>query len=112
MAFMSKMGISTVQSYHSAQIFEAVGFTQEFIDRYFAGTVSRVGGFGVADVQREENQRYDDAVALLASPAPDQLPSLGLTKWRPQGGEEHLIEPETIYLLQHACKKGRYEPFK
>lgn len=112
MAIMSKMGISTVQSYHSAQIFEAVGFTQEFIDRYFAGTVSRVGGLGVAEVQREENQRYDDAVALLASPAPDQLPSLGLTKWRPQGGEEHLIDPETIYLLQHACQKGSYETFK
>ena len=46
---MSKMGISTVQSYHSAQIFEAVGFNDEFIDRYFAGTVSRVGGMGIAD---------------------------------------------------------------
>lgn len=112
MSIMSKMGISTVQSYHSAQIFEAVGFTQEFIDRYFAGTVSRVGGLGVHEVQREENQRFDDAMALLASPAPDQLPSLGLTKWRPQGGEEHLIDPETIYLLQHACRQGDYETFK
>ena len=111
-SIMSKMGISTVQSYHSAQIFEAVGFKQDFIDAYFAGTVSRVGGLGVADVQREENQRYDDAVAILASPAPDQLPSLGLTKWRPLGGEVHLIDPETIYLLQHACQKGDYETFK
>lgn len=112
LAIMSKMGISTVQSYHSAQIFEAVGFTQEFIDTYFAGTVSRIGGLGVAEVQREENQRYDDALALLKSPSPDQLPTLGLTKWRPQGGEEHLIDPETIYLLQHACQKGDYETFK
>ena len=108
----SKMGISTVQSYHSAQIFEAVGFKQEFVDQYFAGTVSRVGGLGVADVQREENQRYDDAVAILSTPAPEQLPSLGLTKWRPQGGEEHLIDPQTIYLLQHACREGNYEMFK
>ncbi len=69
-SIMSKMGISTVQSYHSAQIFEAVGFKQEFVDQYFAGTVSRVGGLGVADVQREENQRYDDAVAILNTPAP------------------------------------------
>jgi glutamate synthase (NADPH) large chain len=109
---MSKMGISTVQSYHSAQIFEAVGFKQEFIDKYFAGTVSRVGGLGVADVQREESQRYDDALAILDSPSPNQLPSLGLTKWRPQGGEEHLIDPQTIYLLQHACREGNYEMFK
>lgn len=111
-SIMSKMGISTVQSYHSAQIFEAVGFKQEFVDQYFAGTVSRVGGLGVADVQREENQRYDDAVAILNTPAPEQLPSLGLTKWRPQGGEEHLIDPQTIYLLQHACREGNYEMFK
>ncbi len=109
---MSKMGISTVQSYHSAQIFEAVGLKQEFVDKYFAGTVSRVGGLGVADVQREENQRYDDALAILDSPSPEQLPSLGLTKWRPQDGEEHLIDPQTIYLLQHACREGNYEMFK
>ncbi|MFR7746365.1 MAG: glutamate synthase large subunit [Eggerthellaceae bacterium] len=112
MSIMSKMGISTVQSYHSAQIFEAVGFKQEFVDKYFAGTVSRVGGLGVNEIQREENQRYDEAVAIEKSPAPDQLPTLGLTKWRPQGGEEHLIDPETIYLLQHACQKGSYETFK
>ena len=62
---------------------------------------------GVNDVEREENQRYDDAVAILESPAPEQLPSLGLTKWRPQGGEEHLIDPQTIYLLQHACREGQ-----
>lgn len=112
LSIMSKMGISTVQSYHSAQIFEAVGFTQEFIDTYFAGTVSRIGGLGVNEIQREENQRYDDAISLLKSPAPDQLPTLGLTKWRPQGGEEHLIDPETIYLLQHACQNGDYKTFK
>lgn len=111
-SIMSKMGISTVQSYHSAQIFEVVGFKQEFIDKHFAGTVSRVGGLGVDDIQREEDQRFDDAQAILASPAPETLPSLGLTKWRPQGGEEHLIDPETIYLLQHACQKGDYETFK
>lgn len=111
-AIMSKMGISTVQSYHSAQIFEIVGFEQEFVDKHFTGTTSRVGGLGIADIQREENQRYDDALALLRGPAPDQLPSLGLTKWRPQGGELHLINPETIYLLQRACQQGDYEIFQ
>ena len=111
-SIMSKMGISTVQSYHSAQIFEAVGFNDEFIDRYFAGTVSRVGGMGIADVEREENKRYDDALAILKTAAPNQLPTLGLTKWRPVVGEDHLIDPQTIYLLQRACQQGDYDLFR
>ena len=111
-AIMSKMGISTAQSYHSAQIFEAVGFSQGFIDRYFAGTVSRVGGMGVAQVEAEQDKRYDDALALAKTAAPGELPSLGLTKWRPVGGESHLIDPETIYLLQTACREGDYGTFK
>ena len=111
-SILSKMGISTVQSYHSAQIFEAVGFNDEFIDRYFAGTVSRVGGMGIADVEREENKRYDDALAILKTAAPNQLPTLGLTKWRPVVGEDHLIDPQTIYLLQRACQQGDYDLFQ
>lgn len=111
-SIMSKMGISTIQSYHSAQIFEIVGFKEDFVEKHFTGTTSRVGGLGIDDIQREENQRFDDAVALLKSSAPNQLPSLGLTKWRPLGGELHLINPETIYLLQHACQEGDYETFK
>ena len=111
-SIMSKMGISTVQSYHSAQIFEAVGFTPEFVNAYFAGTVSRVGGMGVEDVEREQNERYDAALAILKSPAPDQLPTLGLTKWRPLGGEDHLIDPQTVYLLQTACREDSYDTFK
>ncbi|MBS5234363.1 MAG: glutamate synthase subunit alpha, partial [Collinsella sp.] len=111
-SIMSKMGISTVQSYHSAQIFEAVGFTPEFVNAYFAGTVSRVGGMGVEDVEREQNEHYDAALAILKSPAPDQLPALGLTKWRPLGGEDHLIDPQTIYLLQTACREDSYDTFK
>lgn len=111
-SIMSKMGISTLQSYHSAQIFEAVGLSQDLVDAYFPGTVSRVGGLGIDDVQREENQCYDDALALCSSPSPDQLPSLGLTKWRPLGGEQHIIDPQTIYLLQSACRNGDYETFK
>ena len=111
-SIMSKMGISTVQSYHSAQIFEAVGFTLEFVNAYFAGTVSRVGGMGVEDVEREQNERYDAALAILKSPAPDQLPTLGLTKWRPLGGEDHLIDPQTVYLLRTACREDSYDTFK
>ncbi|OUP09215.1 glutamate synthase large subunit [Collinsella sp. An2] len=104
-SIMSKMGISTVQSYHSAQIFEAVGLDQEFVERHFAGTVSRVGGLGVNDVERELRERVDDADKIASSPAPSELPSLGLTKWRPLGGEDHLIDPQTIYLLQKACRE-------
>ncbi len=111
-AIMSKMGISTVQSYHSAQIFEAMGLAPEFVDTYFAGTVSRVGGLGVADVEREQRERTAAAEALEKSPAPGQLPSLGLTKWRPLGGEDHLIDPETIYLLQRACREDDYTLFE
>ena len=111
-SIMSKMGISTMQGYHSAQIFEAVGLSEEFVDRYFTGTVSRVEGMGVKDIERELDLRYDHAMALSKSRAPDQLPSLGVTKWRPQGGEDHLIDPETIYLLQHACQEGDYETYK
>ena len=104
-SIMSKMGISTAQSYHSAQIFEAVGLSDEVVDRYFTGTVSRVGGLTLADLQRDQDARYDRALAWRRGPAPDQLPSLGLTKWRPVGGEDHLIDPQVIYLLQRACRE-------
>ncbi|MCH3967059.1 MAG: glutamate synthase large subunit [Atopobiaceae bacterium] len=111
-SIMSKMGISAIQGYHSAQIFEIVGFSQELVDTCFTATTSRIGGLGLSDIQREENQRYDEAMDLASTPAPDQLASSGITKWRPLGGEEHLIDPRTIYLLQHACQEGSYQTFK
>ena len=109
---MSKMGISTMQGYHSAQIFEAVGLAQDLVDTHFTGTVSRVGGLGIADVERECNERYDAALALLDTPAPDQLASSGITKWRPLGGEDHLLNPQTIYLLQRAVRTADYDLFR
>ena len=111
-SIMSKMGISTMQGYHSAQIFEIIGLSDELVDRYFTATTTSVGGLGIEGVQREQNERYDSAVALAKSPSPNQLPSLGLTKWRPLGGEEHLIEPRAIYLLQRACSEGDMELFR
>ncbi|HIR90846.1 MAG TPA: glutamate synthase large subunit [Candidatus Limicola stercorigallinarum] len=110
-SIMSKMGISTAQSYHSAQIFEAVGLADSLVDRYVTGTVSRVGGLGVTDVERELNERFDAATQQQLTPAPDALPSLGLTKWRPVGGEDHLIDPDTIYLLQQAVRKNSFDTF-
>ncbi|MGI6591097.1 MAG: glutamate synthase large subunit [Eggerthellaceae bacterium] len=109
---MSKMGISTMQGYHSAQIFEAVGLAPELIDEHFTGTVSRVGGLTISDLERECNERYDEALALLSTPAPDQLASSGITKWRPLNGEEHLLNPTSIYLLQRAVRENDYELFR
>ena len=111
-SIMSKMGISTMQGYHSAQIFEVLGLSEELVGRYFTSTATRIGGLGIDDVQRELSERYDAALDLAKTPAPDQLPTLGLTKWRPRGGEEHLIDPKAVYLLQHACREGSYEEFK
>ncbi len=110
-SIMSKMGISTMQGYHSAQIFEIVGLSDDLVERCFTFTATRVGGLGVDDLQRLLDERHAAAMALGASPAPDQLPTLGLTKWRPTG-EEHLIDPKAIYLLQRACREGDYGLFK
>ena len=110
-SIMSKMGISTMQGYHSAQIFEVLGLSDELVEKYFTFTATRVGGLTVVDLQRELDARAAAARAQAASPAPDQLPTLGLTKWRP-GGEEHLIDPKAIYLLQRACREGDYGLFK
>ena len=111
-SIMSKMGISTMQGYHSAQIFEILGLSNDLVEKYFTSTATRIGGLSIADVQKEEDARFDAAMALKKSPAPSQLPTLGLTKWRPVDGEEHLIDPKTIYLLQHSCREGNYDEFK
>ena len=110
-SIMSKMGISTMQGYHSAQIFEVLGLSDELVEKCFTFTATRVGGLAADDLQRELDARHAAATALAASPAPGQLPTLGLTKWRPSG-EEHLIDPKAIYLLQRACREGDYGLFK
>ena len=101
---MSKMGISTMQGYHAAQVFEAVGLAESFVNEHFTGTVSRIGGLDVDDVQRECDERRAILDRMRQSPAPDQLPSSGLTSWRPIDGEEHLVNPMTINLLQRAVR--------
>ena len=102
-SIMSKMGISTMQGYHAAQIFEAVGLSEEFVSTHFTGTVSRIGGLSIDDLQHECDLHYAEALDQMHSPAPDQLPSSGITTWRPRG-EEHLITPEVISLLQRAVR--------
>ncbi len=110
-SIMSKMGISTMQGYHAAQVFEAVGLASELVDEHFSGTVSRVGGLGIGDVQRECDERQARALALSKTPSPDQLPSSGITKWRPLGGEGHLINPLVINLLQRAVRENNPDLF-
>ena len=107
----SKMGISTIQSYQGSQIFEAVGISKEVIDRYFTGTVSRVGGIGLADIQSDVEARHSAAFDPLGLDINMQLASSGAHKYR-AGGEEHLFNPETIYLFRKACFEGDYAAFK
>ena len=103
-SIMSKMGISTMQGYHAAQVFEAVGLSDKLVEEHFTGTVSRIGGLGIDDVQRECDERQALVHLQHRSPSPDQLPSSGMTSWRPLGGEEHLLNPMTINLLQRAVR--------
>ncbi len=110
-SIMSKMGISTIQGYHAAQVFEAIGLSQDLVDKHFTGTVSRIGGMSINDLQHECDDRYRQAQAQKHSPSPDQLPSSGITSWRPRG-EVHLITPQVINLLQRAVRENDSELFE
>ena len=107
---MSKMGISTLQSYCGAQIFEAIGLNQAFIDRYFTHTTSRVSGAGIDVIAQEVCLRH--ARAFGPRPAgPVELEPGGEYQWR-RDGEYHLFNPETVFKLQHATRSGQYKVFK
>lgn len=104
---MSKMGISTIQSYRGAQIFEAVGIHQSVIDRYFTWTPSRLGGVGIDVLAEEVEARH--ARAFPARPVNGRTLDVGgHYKWR-RDGEEHLFNPDTVYKLQLACRTNDYE---
>ncbi len=107
---MSKMGISTIQSYRGAQIFEAVGLAKDFVDRYFDKTASRIGGIGLAEVAEEVLYHHRRAYASREN-GPELLEEGGQYQWR-RDGEYHLFNPETVFRLQHATKEGRYDIFK
>ena len=107
---MSKMGISTIQSYRGAQIFEAIGLNKDFIDRYFDKTASRIGGIGLPEVARETLYHHRRAYADREVGAP-LLDWGGQYQWRREG-EYHLFNPETVFRLQHATTSGRFEIFK
>ncbi|MGZ6968960.1 MAG: glutamate synthase large subunit [Acidimicrobiia bacterium] len=109
---MSKMGISTVASYTGAQVFEAIGLSQELVDEYFTGTTTRLGGVGLdvlaAEVAAHHEHAYPDRPSELAH---RELETGGEYQWRREG-EYHLFNPDTVFRLQHATRTKRYDIFK
>ena len=109
---MSKMGVSTVASYRGAQIFEAIGLSQDLVNKYFTGTVSRLGGVGLDVIAKEVAQRHLVAYPITGiSPAHRQLSIGGEYQWRREG-EPHLFDPETVFRLQHSTRTGQLEIFR
>ena len=107
---MSKMGISTYQSYSGAQIFDAVGLSSDLVDTYFCGTSSKVEGVGLAEIQKETENRHE--LAFGNSPLlQNDLDVGGDLSFRIRG-EEHVWTPETIGVLQHAVRSANYNTFK
>jgi len=110
MKVLTKMGISTMRSYHGSQIFEAVGISKAVIDRYFTMTPSRLEGIGLEEIEAENQMRHDSAFNE-ASPYTNTLEVGGYFQCK-DDGEIHLYNPESIYLLQKACREGNYALFK
>ncbi len=107
----SKMGISTIQSYQSAQIFEAVGIAKEVVDAYFTNTVSRVGGIGLKEIEALVDHNHTKAFDPLGLSSDRTLDSLGAHKARAHQ-EDHMYNPQTIHLLQLATRTGDYSIFQ
>ncbi|MGH7428961.1 MAG: glutamate synthase central domain-containing protein, partial [Candidatus Methylomirabilaceae bacterium] len=107
---ISKMGISTIQSYRGAQIFEALGLNKEFVDRCFTWTASRIGGVGIDVIAKESSLRHHRAFPDRPVGKPD-LDWGGEYQWR-RDGEYHLFNPQTVFKLQHATQTGQYKIFK
>ncbi|MDT0164385.1 glutamate synthase large subunit [Actinotalea sp. AC32] len=109
---MSKMGISTIASYRGAQVFEALGLSRELVDRYFAGTTSRLDGVGLDVLAAEVASRHADAYPASGNPqAHQRLTVGGEYQWR-RDGEEHLFDPETVFRLQHSTRTRQLDVFR
>lgn len=109
---MSKMGISTVSSYSGAQCFEAIGLSQEFVDAYFTGTTSQLGGIGLSVIAEEVQRRHSSAYPVERATRPhEELEVGGEYQWRREG-PPHLFNPETIFKLQHATRTKSFEIFR
>ena len=105
----SKMGISTLQSYHGAQIFEALGVSRRVVDKCFAGTVTRIEGVDFDDIARETLIRH--RLAFPHQPVNQQLEVGGVYQWK-RRGEYHMYNPETIHLLQQSTRRNNYQQYK
>jgi glutamate synthase (NADPH/NADH) large chain len=106
----SKMGISTLQSYQGAQIFEIIGLNKKVVDTYFTGATSRIEGMGLDEIAKETLAKHFFAFGKKEIPV-DRLPVGGIYQWK-RKGEFHLFNPQTIHLLQHATKSNDYNIFK
>jgi glutamate synthase (ferredoxin) len=106
----SKMGISTIQSYCGAQIFEALGLSQALVDKYFTWTPTRVQGIGLEQIYAEVKRRHDFAFSERKG-EPSGLPAGGSYQWRADG-ERHLFNPQTIHKLQYAVRTGGDKGYK
>lgn len=106
----SKMGISTLQSYHGAQIFEVLGIDKSVVDKYFCGAVSRIGGLTLDDIAQEALKKHWRAFAPTRNVKPI-LPEGGIYQWK-RRGEGHLWNPQTVHLLQQACRNNDYQAYK
>jgi len=106
----SKMGISTLQSYQGAQIFEIIGINKEVVNRHFTGVTSRIDGMGLDEIAKEILAKHELAFAKKSSPV-DRLTEGGVYQWK-RRGEFHLFNPQTIHLLQHSTKMNDYPSFK
>ncbi|RRB06434.1 glutamate synthase large subunit [Larkinella rosea] len=106
----SKMGISTLQSYQGAMIFECLGLNKEVVDHYFTGTISRIGGMGLEQIGREILVRHRRAFPENNVLTP-RLEVGGVYQWK-QRGEAHIFTPDTIHLLQQATRKNDYQIYK
>jgi glutamate synthase domain-containing protein 2/glutamate synthase domain-containing protein 3 len=104
------MGISTLQSYRGAQIFEAVGIASDVIERYFTGTPSRVGGIGLEHMEREVRCLHEQAYPKVEQAGAFELEPGGQYQWR-RYGEHHALNPHTIELMQRAVRQNRFETF-
>ena len=107
----SKMGISTIQSYQGSKIFEAIGLSRELTETFFTGTVSRVGGITLDDIEKTVDDLHTAAFDPLGLGTNNELPARGGHKSR-SGKEEHLYNPQTIHALQTATKYNNYDRFK
>jgi glutamate synthase (NADPH/NADH) large chain len=106
----SKMGISTLQSYHGSQVFEILGINKAVVNRYFDGAVTRIGGLGLDEIARESLCKH--RIGFGSSNSENRLlPEGGIYQWK-RRGEEHLFNPSTVHLLQHATRSNDYAVYK